>query len=92
VYQRESDELCFSVIREILNSVKKRRRNSGLNYFNPLSANVVHTRHDTDVACKVKFIKNGLSVFERGETLLQNGMLHFVFKFSEFTYTKNRLF
>jgi len=41
---------------------------------------------------KVKIIKSGFSVFERGETLLQNGMLHFVFKFSEFTYTKNRLF
>jgi len=27
-----------------------------------------------------KFINNGLSVFERGEDLLQNGILHFVFK------------
>jgi len=30
-----------------------------------------------------KFMKNGLSVFERGENLLQNGILHFVFKFSQ---------
>jgi len=27
-----------------------------------------------------KIIKNGLRVFERGENLLQNGILHFVFR------------
>jgi len=30
-----------------------------------------------------KIIKNGLGVFERGENLLQNGLLHFVFKLSQ---------
>jgi len=30
-----------------------------------------------------KIIKNGLGVFERGENLLQNGILHFVFRFSQ---------
>jgi len=29
-----------------------------------------------------KIIKNGLHVFERGENLLQNGILNFVFRFS----------
>jgi len=29
-----------------------------------------------------KIIKNALSVCERGEDLLQNGILHFVFRFS----------
>jgi len=28
---------------------------------------------------KGEIIKNGLSVFKRGENLLQNGILHFVF-------------
>jgi len=28
-------------------------------------------------------IKNGLHVFERGENLLHNGILHFAFKLSE---------
>jgi len=31
----------------------------------------------------VKIIKNGLHVFERGEILLQNGILHFLFKLSK---------
>jgi len=30
-----------------------------------------------------KFIKNGLSVFERGEIFLKNGVLHFVFTFGQ---------
>jgi len=30
-----------------------------------------------------KIIKNGQNVFERGENLLQNGILHFVFSFSQ---------
>jgi len=30
-----------------------------------------------------KIIKNGLRVFERGENLLQNGILHFVFNLSQ---------
>jgi len=30
-----------------------------------------------------KFIKNDLGVFERGENLLKNGILHFVFRFSQ---------
>jgi len=30
-----------------------------------------------------KIIKNGLSVFEREENLLQNGILHFEFKLSQ---------
>jgi len=30
-----------------------------------------------------KIIKNGLSVLERGENLLRNGLLHFVFRFSQ---------
>jgi len=43
-----------------------------------------------------KIIKNGLNVFERGENLLQNGILQFVFRVSQsivrnraFTQTKN---
>jgi len=28
-----------------------------------------------------KIIKNGIRVFERGENFLQNGVLHFAFKF-----------
>jgi len=43
----------------------------------PLSAKVVHTRHDADVSysgCSLvatgKIIKNGLNVFEKGENLL----------------------
>jgi len=49
-----------------------------------------------------KIFKNGLRVFERGENLLQNGVLHFVFGFSqlseiavgklELKQMKNRLF
>jgi len=35
------------------------------------------------VPCTGKIIKNGLRVFERGENLLQNSILHFVFKFSQ---------
>jgi len=30
-----------------------------------------------------KIIKNSLSVFKRGEKLLQNGLLYFVFGFSQ---------
>jgi len=30
-----------------------------------------------------KIIKNGLSVFEKGEDLLRNSILHFVFRFSQ---------
>jgi len=30
-----------------------------------------------------QIVKNGLHVFDRGENLLQNGMLHFVFRFSQ---------
>jgi len=30
-----------------------------------------------------QIIKNNLHVFERGENLLQNDILHFVFKFSQ---------
>jgi len=30
-----------------------------------------------------KIIKNGLRVFERGENLLLNGILHFAFKLSQ---------
>jgi len=30
-----------------------------------------------------KIIKNGFRVFERGENLLQNGILHFVLKLSQ---------
>jgi len=30
-----------------------------------------------------KIIKNGLRVFEKGEHLLQNGILHFVLRFSQ---------
>jgi len=40
-----------------------------------------------------KFIKNHLSVFERWENLLRNGILHFVFRFSqssEITYFSER--
>jgi len=41
-----------------------------------------------------KIIKNGLNIFERLENLLQNGVLHFVFRLTrggklEFTQTKN---
>jgi len=63
--------------------------------FNPFSsANAEYTPHDgvmssgwslvTVVAPRTgKIIKNGRSVFERGEKLLQNGELHFVFKLSQ---------
>jgi len=30
-----------------------------------------------------KIIKNGLGGFERGNNLLKNGVLHFVFRFSQ---------
>jgi len=48
----------------------------------------VDVRHDADVACDgcsassylCKFIKN---VLEKGEHLLQNGILHSVFRFSQ---------
>jgi len=33
--------------------------------------------------CTGKIITNGLHVFERGENLLQNGILHFTFKLSQ---------
>jgi len=41
-------------------------------FFNPLSANVVHDRHDADVAC------SRCSVFKKwpwGDNFLQNGLL-----------------
>jgi len=47
--------------------------------FNPLSANVVHALHEANIACSScstshrKIRQNGLNIFERGETLLQNG-------------------
>jgi len=59
---------------------------------NLLSANVEYTHgshtHMSLVAVLApragKIIKNVLSVFERGESLLQNGiLLHFVFRFSQ---------
>jgi len=37
-----------------------------------------------------KFIKNGLNVFERRENLLQNGISHFVFRFSQLSSWKVR--
>jgi len=40
--------------------------------FNPFTAGDEHTRHDTVPSCIGKIIKN---VFERGENLLQNGIL-----------------
>jgi len=53
----------------------------GIERVYPLSDNVVHARHDADVACDgcsassylCKFIKN---VLEKGEHLLQSGMLN----------------
>jgi len=67
---------------------------------------VEYTPHDLTslvlavAPCTGKIIKNGLSVFERGETFLQNGILHFVFRLSqlseicvgmsEFMQTKNK--
>jgi len=30
-----------------------------------------------------KIVENGFHVLERGENLLQNGILHFMFKFSQ---------
>jgi len=57
--------------------------------LNPLS-DVVHVRHDADVACsgcsvlyRQKNIKNGLRVFKKGENSLQNRILHFIFKLSQ---------
>jgi len=42
--------------------------------------------------CKVphrgKIIKNRLTVFKRGGNLLQNGVLHFVFRFSQLSEIK----
>jgi len=35
------------------------------------------------VAPPGKIIKNGLNVFERGENLQRNGILHFVFRLSQ---------
>jgi len=59
-------------------------------FFIPLSANVVHARHGADVACsgcsasyRKKYIKNDHSIFDRGEHLLKNGILHFVLRFSQ---------
>jgi len=57
-----------------------------VNYINSLSANVENTLHDDDITCSGytdKIIKNGVSVFERGENWLQNGILHFTFTFSQ---------
>jgi len=42
------------------------------------------TSHVAAVAPRTgKIIKNGLNVFQGGENLLQNGILHFVFRFSQ---------
>jgi len=54
--------------------------------YNTLSANVGYTPHVGEVTCSRcgprtgKIIKNGLRDFE---SLLQNGILHFVFRFSQ---------
>jgi len=40
----------------------------------------------SDVTCSDrtgKTIKNGFNVFQRGENLLENGVLHFVFRLSQ---------
>jgi len=50
--------------------------------FNTLSASDLNSRHDDTVTSAPrteKNHKNGLNVFEGGENLLQNGILHFVF-------------
>jgi len=39
-----------------------------------------------------KIIKNGLSVFERLENLLQDGILHFVFRLSQKSRWKARIY
>jgi len=55
---------------------------SAIHYIDLALASDVNSRHDdivTTVAPRTgKIIKNGLSVFERGEDLLHN-ILHFVF-------------
>jgi len=53
--------------------------------YNPLSANVMHARHDADVICSgcsasYRQKSSKMAFFERGENLLQNDILHFVFK------------
>jgi len=70
--------------------------------IDPLSANVEYTRHDADVTCST-CSTSSTGVFERGEYLLQNSILHFVFKINqsseivlqklefEFKQTKNGL-
>jgi len=49
--------------------------------------NVEYTPYEGDVTCSASYrqnqAKNGLGVFERGEILLQNGILYSVFRFSQ---------
>jgi len=51
-------------------------------WFNPLSANVVHARHDADVTFS-GFSASYTLCFERVENLLQNCVLHFAFKLGQ---------
>jgi len=51
--------------------------------LNPLSANVEYTPHEGDLTCSHCGTSYRRSHFERGENLLQNGILHFVIKFSQ---------
>jgi len=44
---------------------------------------IPHDYYVSLVALTGKIIKNGLSVFERRENFLQNGILHFVLRFSQ---------
>jgi len=53
----------------------------GTTYVNPLSASVGYAAAVAPSTYKI--FKNGLCVFERGENLLQNGMLHFALKLSQ---------
>jgi len=58
------------------------------NQLNPLSASDANSRPGANVACSGcsasyrQINKTRLKFFEREENLLQNGMLHFVFKLS----------
>jgi len=67
------------------NKVKDRDCNV-ISRVNPLSAKVGCTPHDIASLIaprKGKIIKNDSCVFERGENLLQNCILRFVFKLSQ---------
>jgi len=57
--------------------------------FNPLSTNARYTPHESDVTCSrcgasrtAKSLKKASVLIERGENLLQNGILHFAIRFS----------